>query len=149
MAGRRGGSGMQFHIVGLKDFSRELSRLGAALPVSLRELNENAADDIVEAGRDKARRPQQRKAAESLRASRSSSYVAVLLGDNSRYEFALGAEFGARRYRQFPPWRGNQWMSWGGGPGYFLHPAIREVGEDVLDKYWESIRGVAARAFPH
>jgi septal ring factor EnvC (AmiA/AmiB activator) len=148
MASRRGGSGEQFVIEGLSQFQRELKKLSGALPTSLRKLNEEAANKIVDTGREKARRPQQAKAAESLRASRSANYVAVLLGDSSKYEFALGSEFGARRYKQFPPWRGNQWQSWGGGPGYFLHPAIREVGTTILDDYWDSIRGLARRAFP-
>lgn len=138
----------QFHITGLKEFQRELKRLGDALPGSLRDYNVEAAKRIVDVAKGKATRPQQAKAAKSLRASRSASYVAVLLGDSSRYEFALGAEFGSRAYKQFPPWRGNQWQYWGGGPGYFLHPAIREVGEDVLEEYWDSIRGLANRAFP-
>lgn len=149
MAGRRGGSGETFHIQGLREFQRQLALLGGSLPVSLREFNIEAAGKIVDAAKDRAKAPQQQKAAdESLRVSRSSKTVAVLLGDNGRYSWALGAEFGARRYRQFPSWRGNQWNYWGGGPGYFLHPAIREVGEDVLDEYWESIRGLASTAFP-
>ena len=149
MAGGRT-SDNQFFIEGLSDFRRELARMGGSLPTSLRDANKQAANEIVETGQDKAASysAQAAKAAKSLRASRSSSYVAVLLGDAGRYAFALGAEFGSRRYRQFPPWRGNQWMNWGGGPGYFLHPDIREVGEDVLDEYWESIRTLAVRAFP-
>jgi len=138
----------EFQIEGLKEFQMALRDMGAELPKSLRDFNVEAADEIVAKGRALAHTPQQAKAAKSLRASRSSSYVAVLLGDNNRYAFARGAEWGARRYKQFPPWRGNQWMSWGGGPGYFLHPAIRSVGEHVLDKYWESIRALRARAFP-
>lgn len=118
------------------------------LPKSLREFNVHAAERVIETGREFAHTPQAHKAAESLRASKSASSVAILLGDNGRYAFARGAEWGARRYKQFPPWRGNQWMSWGGGPGYFLHPAIRTVGKDVLDEYWQSIRALRAQAFP-
>lgn len=138
----------EFTIQGLKEFQLALKNLGGSLPKSLREYNIKAATDIVERARGNADTPQQRKAAESLRASKSSSYVAVLLGNNGRYAFARGAEWGARKYKQFPPWRGNQWRSWEGGPGYFLHPAIREVGQTVLEKYWESIRALRAEAFP-
>lgn len=138
----------EFQIEGLTQFTRALKELGGELPKSLRDYNVSAADEIVSQGRANAHTRQQAKAAKSLRASRSSSYVAVLLGDNSRYAFARGAEWGARKYKQFPPWRGNQWMSWGGGPGYFLHPAVRQVGKTVLDKYWESIRTLRAQAFP-
>ena len=138
----------QFQILGLRDFQRALGEMADSLPASLRDYNTVAAQEIVEAGRAKAGRPQQALAAKSLRASRAANYVAVLLGDNRRYAFARGAEWGARAYKQFPPWRGNQWMSWGGGPGYFLHPAIREVGTRVVEEYWNSIRVLAERAFP-
>lgn len=146
--GRRGG-GTEFEIEGLREFRIALKALGVGLPDSLRDYNVKAAEAVVERGRAKATRPQQNKAAQSLRASRSGQAVGIMLGDNGAYAFARGAEFGARRYRQFPPWRGNQWMSWGGGPGYFLHPAIREVGETVLDDYWNSIRTLRKRAFPN
>jgi hypothetical protein len=138
----------EFEIHGLRQFSRALKNLGGEIPRSLRDYNVKAAEAVVEVGKEYARSPQQAKAAESLRASRSASYVAILLGDNNRYAFARGAEWGARRYKQFPPWRGNQWMSWGGGPGYFLHPAIRTVGSTVLEEYWQSIRALRAEAFP-
>lgn len=138
----------QFLIEGLRDFQRTLGEMESGLPTSLRSYNKLAAEEIVEAGKARATTPQANKAAESLRASRASTYVAVLLGDNRRYAFARGAEWGARKYRQFPPWRGNQFMSWGGGPGYFLHPAIREVGTRVVEEYWNSIRELWARAFP-
>lgn len=140
---------MQMTVLGLRDFQRALGHMAGDLPTSLREYNIRAAEEIVEAGKARATTPQAHKAAEgSLRASKASSYVAVMLGDNRRYAFARGSEWGARRYRQFPPWRGNQWMSWGGGPGYFLHPAIREVGTRVIEEYWESIRHLWGRAFP-
>lgn len=138
----------EFQIEGLKQFTTALRAMGEHLPKSLRDYNVKAAEEIVAKGRDNAETPQARLAAKSLRASKSSSYVAVMLGNNGRYAFARGAEWGARKYKQFPPWRGNQWMSWGGGPGYFLHPAIREVGETVLAHYWESIRTLRKEAFP-
>lgn len=138
----------EFHIEGLGQFRRALRDMGATLPHSLREYNVKAAKRIVDEARDNATKPQEQKAAKSLRASRSGSQVAVMLGDSKRYAFALGAEFGARRYNQFRAWRGNQWKHWEGGPGYFLHPAIRDVGHDVLDEYWQSIRRLHQQAFP-
>lgn len=137
-----------YSVEGLREFTRALDTFAGALPHSIRDAHKVAATEIVSRGREKAKRPQQQKAAKSLRASRSARHVAVLLGDNARYAFAMGAEFGSRAYKQFPPWRGNQWRSWGGGPGYFLHPAIREYGDEVIDDYWESIRGLAHHAFP-
>jgi hypothetical protein len=140
----------EYRIQGLRQFQQELAKLGDSLPVSLREYNVRAATEIITDAKAKANAyaPQQGKAAKSLRASRSASSVAVLLGDNRRYAFAMGSEFGARQYKQFPPWRGNQWTGWEPGPGYYLHPAIRDVGAHVVDELWESIRALAYRAFP-
>lgn len=141
-------SAYMWKVYGLRSFQKALAEVGADLPESLRRFNIRAAEQVVKVARDKATRPQQHKAAESLRATKSMSYAAVKLGDNKRYAFARGAEWGAKQYKQFPPWRGNQWEGWEGGPGYFLHPAVREVGTTVIEEYWASIRALRSRAFP-
>jgi len=138
----------EFEIPGLRKFSAALKELGGEIPKSLRDYNAKAAKAVVTEARARAKSPQAAKAAKSLRSTKSSTYVGIILGDNNRYAFARGAEWGARQYKQFPSWRGNQWMSWGGGPGYFLHPAIRHVGDTVLNDYWESIRTLRKEAFP-
>lgn len=135
-------------VIGLRKFRADLKKISADLPDTLRTFNIYAAERIVTAAKSRAKTRQQAKAAKSLRAGKSGTEVSVRLGNNTTYAFARGAEWGARKYKQFPPWRGNQWRSWGGGPGYFLHPAIREVGDTVLEEYWESVRALRKRAFP-
>lgn len=48
----------------------------------------------------------------------------------------LGAEYGAKQYRQFPKWRGNQFTgSRGSNVGYMVHPALRDylpTADDAL-----------------
>ena len=40
---------------------------------------------------------------------------------------ALGAEYGAKQYRQFPEWKGNQFTNPARDRiGYMIHPALRE-----------------------
>jgi len=56
---------------------------------------------------------------------------------------ALGNEFGALRYKQFPPWRGN-----GEEAGYALWPSIRENRDRVVEVYGDAIERLAAAAFP-
>lgn len=66
-----------------------------------------------------------------------------------RYPWAWGAEFGAKRAwvygrvtsasrlrrRQFPIWRGNQFVVRGrSGPGWIIQPAIRENLDRVLEE---------------
>jgi hypothetical protein len=45
-----------------------------------------------------------------------------------------GAEFGADRYTQFLPWRGNK-----EGAGYFLWPAIRDLGPVIRREYSDAL----------
>lgn len=81
----------------------------------------------------------------------------------SRYPWARGAEFGAKRAwvfgrvttqgklrrRQFPVWRGNQFVVRGGsGPGWVIQPAIRanidaaskRIGDGLIDLFDEAFR---------
>ena len=100
-----------YEIVGLRQFQRALKQLGEEFPESLREFNVTAAEKIIAAAKERTHTRQEIKAAESLRAGRAVNAATVRLGDNRRYAFARGAEWGARKYRQFRPWRGNQWRS--------------------------------------
>lgn len=45
-----------------------------------------------------------------------------------------GAEFGARRHRQFRPWRGS-----GQGAGYFLWPTVRDQSDETIERYGEAL----------
>jgi hypothetical protein len=122
----------------------------------VKEANYDVADKLTEAAREKAAglNRQQRSAAQSLRATRTQNYAAVRLG-SARFPYALGAEFGAKKRtrrgviaRGFRPWRGNQFSGWSGGPGYFLHPAIREKGPELINEYMQRIDRIMSEAFP-
>jgi hypothetical protein len=66
--------------------------------------------------------------------------------------FAFGAEFGAKRYPQFQPWRGNQWVAGEGpatGVGYFLYPAIRERRAEVERIYMANMMRLMRQAGFH
>ena len=139
-------------IVGFREFSRELKRLGddGQWQKDLKAVNWVAAKDIVAAARRRATDGPARKAvnAGALRANKAVNNASVTLKNTGRTPYAFGAEFGAKQYRQFRSWRGNQFQGWDGGPGYFLHPAIREEGPKILDKYMDEIGKLCERAFP-
>lgn len=42
----------------------------------------------------------------------------------------LGAEFGASRFRQFPPWKGSD-------DGYMLHPELND--DELIERYAEMV----------
>jgi hypothetical protein len=145
------------NVEGLAQFSRALAQIGAdGLRDEVKAANYDVADKLAEAAKEKAvgLNRQQRAAALSLRATRTQNYAAVRLG-SARVPYALGAEFGAiKRTRKgkiargFRPWRGNQFSGWGGGPGYFLHPTIREKGPELINDYMTHIDRIMSEAFP-
>jgi len=55
---------------------------------------------------------------------------------------AFGQEFGAFRFSQFLPWRGNAsestWLD-SGGAGYALFPTIRDQKEQILAEYLDQV----------
>lgn len=138
------------HIEGLSDFVAALKRVDREYSASIRDANYRLARKLVDLAKDRARRERgvARKAAKSLRASRSAS-SSVVSGGGPRYPYFYGAEFGAKQYRQFQEWRGNQWQGWDGGPGYFLHPTIREHAHDLIQEYIKELDELYGRAFPN
>lgn len=145
-----GGSEGTIEIVGLADFNRALRNIDGGFAPQLKQANYDAAKALSDAAKAKARSMSHRtaaKAARSLRVSRSASYAAISAG-GPRFPYFYGAEFGSKHYGQFQSWRGNQWNGWAGGPGYFLHPAIRKEGPKVLRDYMAKIDELTAQAFP-
>lgn len=83
-----------------------------------------------------------RKGAIRYSATQRGGAISITSGKGSRYPWIFGAEFGAKRAwvygrvmsasrlgnrRQFPVWRGNQFVERGAnGPGWLVQPAIRE-----------------------
>jgi hypothetical protein len=130
---------------GLDDLRRELRRLGDAWPKELKVANRDAADIVVTSAKGKAAAVGgvAAKAAESLRALNQQRAAVVALG-GAAYPYAMGAEFGSIRYRQFRPWRGSA-----GDAGYFLYPAIRGERDRVLDTYEKALDRITKRAFPN
>jgi aminopeptidase N len=149
--------GLAGNIEGLSQFTRALARAGAdGTRQEVKEANFRVADKLIDAAKDKASglTRQQKAAAASMRATKTQNYAAVRLG-SKRKAYALGAEFGSVRRtrtgriaRGFQEWRGNQFSGWSGGPGYFLHPTIREKGEQLIAEYRTSIDRMMAEAFP-
>ncbi len=149
---------IRLDVEGLDALRRELRRLdaGSEWTDELKDVNKDVADVVVTAARRRAFTPLQRKAAQSLRASRQAKR-AQITGGGARFPFFGGAEFGAgqdrirhaggrtfRGYNQFDPWTGSD-----AGAGYFLYPAIRASRQQLVDMYGDAIEDITRRAFPH
>ena|ERR1700740_47836 len=138
------------YIEGLSDFNRALRAVDAEYPKAMRRAGYGLARGLVLAARAQATGMSIRtgsKAARSLRAGTTASN-AYVQGGGARYPYFYGAEFGSKRYGQFQSWRGNQWGGWDGGPGYFLHPAIRKQGPALLRVYMAELDRLTDQAFP-
>lgn len=138
-------------VEGLDEFRTDLRTAQADYPEAVRLAGYELAKSITTRAklRAAARGGVARKAAvSSLRAYRTSRGGAVAAG-GARAPFFWGAEFGAKQYRRFDSWRGNQWGGWSGGPGYFLNPTIREDARALLRGYIETLdERVHSQAFP-
>lgn len=132
---------------GLDDLRRDLKSLGAEFPKMLGQANKSAAEVVAHQAESNAAAIGSTAAhvAPSIKASSAAANAKVTLG-NSSYPMALGAEFGAKKYPQFPPWRGNQWDPDAGGTGYFLHPAVRQTREEFMAVYEKGVDEVARKA---
>lgn len=147
--------GVTISVEGLSDFSRALKQAGEQFPKELQKANVRVTRRIVVKAREIARakpgrtggRSVQAKAVASLRSGYglTSAYIE---GGGPSAPWFYGAEFGSKRYGQFDSWRGNQHTSWEGGPGYFLHPAIREEGPESIREYMETLDDILGKAFP-
>lgn len=139
-----------WRIEGLRQFQAALRQAGDGFTDRLKAANVEAVELVRGAATARATQPVARKTVREggLKVTRSVREAAVKLRASGRTPFAFGAEFGAKQYRQFASWRGNQWGGWNGGPGYFLHPAIRDTAPAVMDNYWRSIRDITDAAFP-
>lgn len=149
--------GIHTNVEGLAQFSRALARIGAdGLRNEVKQANFDVADKLTVEAKELALSGgrQAAAAARSLRATKTQNYAAVRLG-SARVPYALGAEFGTLKKtrrgvykRGFKRWRGNQWGGWSGGPGYFLHPAIRDKGPELINEYMQAIDRISQEAFP-
>ncbi len=138
-------------ITGLKELRRELKKLAdKGLTDKVKELNQKVGQLVVRTAQQKAGSVgrQQVAAAKDLSARKRATAAVIALGGRGRTsEWALGAEFGSHRYGQFPKWRGNQWSD-PPNVGYFLHPAIRDKSDEIVDLFLDGIEDVAKEAFP-
>ena len=134
-------------VVGADEFARALRKMDRDLYREMTQANRAIGTMVVKRGRAKAASysSQAKKASGSMRVASARSGINLSLG-GGRWPYALGAEFGALQYAQFPQWRGNQYVSWDDGVGYFFHPAIRESQEEVLDLYMQAVADAARKA---
>lgn len=138
-------SGTTQAVTGVDEFARALRKMSPAIRRELDKRNRAIGGRVVEKAKGRASGVSRQAAAasQSLRATAARGGVAIQLRNARGFE--LGAEFGAKKYPQFPPWRGNQWSGVPDGVGYFMHPTIREEVPTVTDEYLAAAQAAAAQ----
>lgn len=137
-------------VEGLDELRAGLKAIGPAAERELSKANKAAADIVAKAAQAKAESlgGVAAKSAPSVKSSAGAKQASVFLGSD-QFPFALGAEFGAKKYHQFKPWRGNQWVESGDeNVGYFLHPAIRDNVDELEAQYLDAVGELSKIAFP-
>jgi hypothetical protein len=141
-------SGEIVTVEGLDEFRKALKQLGPEWTKELGKANKEAGEIVAKGAVAKADSlgGVARHVAPSIKSSAQARQAVVSMGGAS-FPMALGAEFGAKRYPQFGPFRGNQWEG-DGGPGYVLDPTVKEKAAEFESVYLASIDRLAKRAFP-
>lgn len=140
---------MSVHVKGLAEFQRALRDVDNDLPKELRKAHKDIAEFIKDKAQARARSgsAQQAKAAPGIRAGAEQRRALLKIG-GARNPFAIGAFFGARKYKQFPKWVGNQWQPGDHGGPLIIGPVLADNTEEVIDRLDAMVAELSRKAFP-
>lgn len=141
---------------GVKNLARDLRRVaGKEASAALRKAHREIANEVRDQARSRARTEygKQGSYGRAARAIQSRAFpdaakVRLRSGTDPR---VFGSEFGSIAYRQFRPWKGNQWTAGAGpksGVGYALMPTLRDNVPKIRDEYGDRLMDAMAVAFP-
>lgn len=141
--------GLSLKLLGYRDFTRTLR--GLDLGDSLKDAHHDVATAVVRQATQIGRRlggvhAHVVNTGGVVRATREVSQATVRLGGAGRkHGPAFGAEFGSKRYAQFPDWRGN-----GENAGYMVFEAIRRMTRsgELADLWENAVAAELEHAFP-
>lgn len=133
-------------VEGIKGLRRALREVDRTAPRELRKINKRVVEDIIipparERGSktrtNLAGRPTRlgSRGVATIRPRVDQTRAAVQMG-GPRAPHAFGHEWGAKRYRQFPP---------ASKEGYILYPTIQERQDEILEAYAEAFEELIDR----
>lgn len=145
----RSSTSQHVEVRGLDKFIRDAKKAGDDIVDRMKLANNLAAAVVLD--RAVELRDSQPGAAQktTIRTGNQANRASIVIG-SAKEPWALGAEFGAKRFPQFQRWNGNQWRDsngdkWAGADpnvGYFLHPAIDQTRDEFLAAYDEQVQVV-------
>lgn len=154
------GKGPAVHIVGLDEFKRDLKAAGGNWPKELRKANLKVAREVVlpSAKSRMAAVHMTNNAGGSIGkmfANVAATIKAAASQSNARLDvpgtlpYAAGAVFGSKRWQQFAPWIGAEWVPGENGGPYGIGPAVHDKLPEIVSTYEQMIFELYAKAFPH
>ncbi|NUO35887.1 MAG: hypothetical protein HOQ45_02405 [Nocardioidaceae bacterium] len=117
-------------VQGLAELNRALRGLGKEHQRELKETNVKVSQAVAQHAQQRAYSLGGVAAhvAPTIKGGGGTTWAGIKFG--SGHPEAAGAEFGAYRFKQFKPWRGN-----GSDAGYFVYPMIRADADDITERY--------------
>jgi hypothetical protein len=127
-------------VIGAKEIARQLrSAHGKVGTKALREAHKTIAKRLEVDIRGKGTR-QQQKAAKAILGKATARSADIAIRNLSSVPFGLGAFLGAKQYRQFPAWVGNNWNIDAGEGPYVIAPTIASHRQQIADMFTDELR---------
>ena len=156
MAGNRGPA---ITVDGIVPFRAGLKSAGSSFPKMLAKANKRAVSIIVPVARSNVSGlnstnlaghgigKMQALVAPTIKAAQSQ--VAAQIKAGSGVAFGMGALLGAKKWRQFAPWVGNDWTLSGPDDGpYGIAPAVDSTAPEFVEAYGKEMDELTRLAFP-
>jgi len=130
-------------VEGLDETRRALRKAGATSATkAIRAAHKTTAKLVEGESRSRASGAtrQQARAARSMLGKGTAGAAVLALRNTGSIPYGIGAYMGAKAYRQFPDWVGNNWdLAAGTGP-YVVAEAISENLDEILELFETEIR---------
>lgn len=128
---------------GIKELRSKMRKMGVeGSSNALRKAHRNVAK-LVE-GRSRGRgTAQQVRAANAILGKATSGKAFIGIRNTARVPFGIGAFMGAKQYRQFPEWVGNNWNLEAGVGPYVIADVISSGRDDIIESFIEEMRSAA------
>lgn len=133
-------SSLRIEVEGLRELAKRLAGIDKPLAKELTKTNKS----VAEAVRDKMR--ERATGLGSVAAKSAPNIKALATQRDARISYGgrpynMGAEFGAKQYKQF-----SRWLGKGEGAGYFFWPTVRENQSDIVETYTDRLNALIAGA---
>ena len=133
----------RIEVEGIRELRTKMRKMGVeGSNKALRTAHKNVAK-LVE-GRSRGRgTAQQVKAAKAILGKGMTDQSIIAIRNLASVPFGIGAFMGAKQYKQFPEWVGNDWNLEAGTGPYVIAEVIASGRTDIIEAFVEEMRSAA------